>query len=152
MPGLFKKHLSAAGTASVLAVAAAPATFAAINTSGIIASAVTQDCISWRVSGVCHWLMCTPFGCSVKTSVKVTHYIPEVVVSTYTGPGGNPWHEMAFMSGAAGAVDGGLTSGAAAGGGNAADIKEAGRRQSNIKFKYADAIGHPATSLIGGSI
>ena len=27
-----------------------------------------------------------------------------------------------------------------------------GSRQSNIKFKYADAIGHPATSLIGGSI
>ncbi|MDK4219035.1 TIGR03756 family integrating conjugative element protein [Pantoea agglomerans] len=152
MPGSFKKHFSAAGTASVLAVAAAPATFAAINTAGIIASAVTQDCISWRVSGVCYWLMCTPFGCSVKTSVKVTHYIPEVVVSTYTGSGGNPWHEMAFMSGAAGAVDGGLTSGAAAGGGNAADIKDAGRRQSNIKFKYADAIGHPATSLIGGSI
>ncbi|WP_367165974.1 TIGR03756 family integrating conjugative element protein [Kosakonia cowanii] len=152
MCSALKKHISAAGIASVLAVAAAPATVSAINTAGIIASTITQDCISWRVSGICYWLMCTPFGCSVKTSVKVTHFIPEVVVSTYTGPGGNPWNEMAFMSGASGLVDNVLTSDAPAGGGNAGDIKVPGQRKSNIKFKYADAIGHPATSIIGGSI
>ncbi|WP_404932626.1 TIGR03756 family integrating conjugative element protein [Pantoea agglomerans] len=145
-------HFNAAGVATVLVAAATPATVSAINTAGIIASAITQDCISWRVSGICYWLMCTPFGCSVKTSVKVTHFIPEVVVSTYTGPGGNPWTEMAFMSGASGTIDNTLTSGAPAGGSNAADIKTPGQRKSNIKFKYADAIGHPATSVIGGSI
>lgn len=152
MRSALKTHISAAGMASVLAVASAPATVSAINTASIIASAITQDCISWRVSGICYWLMCTPFGCSVKTSVKVTHFIPEVVVSTYTGPGGNPWNEMAFMSGASGSVDNVLTSGAPAGGGNSGDIKVPGQRKSNIKFKYADAIGHPATSIIGGSI
>lgn len=152
MSSALKTHISAVGIASVLAVAAAPATVSAINTASIIASAITQDCISWRVSGICYWLMCTPFGCSVKTSVKVTHFIPEVVVSTYTGPGGNPWNEMAFMSSASGSVDSVLTSGAPAGGGNAGDIKVPGQHKSNIKFKYADAIGHPATSIIGGSI
>lgn len=118
MNSALKNQLNVAGVTALLAVAVAPATVSAINTAGIIASAITQDCISWRVSGICYWLMCTPFGCSVKTSVKVTHFIPEVVVSTYTGPGGNPWTEMAFMSGASGTVDSALTSVAPAGGGN----------------------------------
>ncbi|MED0060995.1 TraU family protein, partial [Escherichia marmotae] len=63
---------------------------ASLNTAQIVASAVSQSCISWRVSGICYWLYCTPFGCKVRTSVKVSHFIPEAVVSTYTAPGGNP--------------------------------------------------------------
>jgi hypothetical protein len=43
-----------------------------------------------------------PFGCKVRTSVKVTHFIPQTVVSTYVAPGGNPWQEMAFVSQTAG--------------------------------------------------
>ncbi|EIP1031237.1 TraU family protein, partial [Escherichia coli] len=71
---------------------------ASLNTAQIVASAVSQSCISWRVSGICYWLYCTPFGCKVRTSVKVSHFIPEAVVSTYTAPGGNPWQEMALVS------------------------------------------------------
>lgn len=41
-----------------------PAADAAVNTASIIASAVSTSCISWRVSGICYWLMCTPFGCT----------------------------------------------------------------------------------------
>ena len=59
---------------------------------------MSQNCISWRVSGICYWLFCTPFGCKVRTSVKVTHFIPKTVVSTYVAPGGNPWQEMSFVS------------------------------------------------------
>jgi integrating conjugative element protein (TIGR03756 family) len=100
-------------------------------------------------------LFCTAFGCSVKTSVKVTHFIPETVVSTYVASGGNPWAEMAFVSQTAGGLENAVTgalSGVSAGGANPADMKKPGQRKSSIRFKYADAIGHPATSLIGGSI
>ncbi|HBU9171342.1 TIGR03756 family integrating conjugative element protein [Klebsiella oxytoca] len=138
-----------------MGTATAPAAVAALNTAQIIASAVSQNCISWRVSGICYWLFCTPFGCKVRTSVKVTHFIPQTVVSTYVAPGGNPWQEMAFVSQTAGGLESAVTSGlsgVSAGGANPADMKNPGQRKSAVRFKYADAIGHPATSLIGGSI
>ena len=62
---------------------------------------------------------------------------------------------MAFVSQTAGGLENvvtGALSGVTAGGANPADMKNPGQRKSNIRFKYADAIGHPATSLIGGSI
>jgi integrating conjugative element protein (TIGR03756 family) len=154
-PSRLRKTLCSAAVAAVLVTASIPAAFAALNTAQIVASAVSQDCISWRVSGICYWLFCTPFGCTVKTSVKVTHYIPEAVVSTYVAPGGNPWAEMAFVSQASGGLENAITSGlsgVSAGGANPADMKNPGQRHSSIRFKYADAIGHPSTSIIGGSI
>ncbi|HFO3735452.1 TPA: TraU family protein, partial [Escherichia coli] len=105
--------------------------------------------------GICYWLFCTKFSCKVRTSVKVSHYIPEVVVSTYTAPGGNPWREMSAVSSTAGGPENAISKGIAglsAGGGNPADMKVQGERRSSIRFKYADATGHPATTLIGGMV
>ncbi|GDO95288.1 TIGR03756 family integrating conjugative element protein [Escherichia coli] len=141
--------------ALLLSVAVLPMAEASLNTAKIVASAASQSCINWRVSGICYWLLCTPFGCAVRTSVKVTHFIPEAVVSTYTEPGGNPWKEMALVSRTSGGVENAITSGIAgisADGGNPATMKLPGQRKSAIRFKYADALGHPATSIIGGSI
>lgn len=56
---------------------------AAVNTATLIAGSASPSCISWRVKGICYWLFCTPFGCTVKTSVKVEHFIPEAVISVY---------------------------------------------------------------------
>ncbi|EHC5874616.1 TIGR03756 family integrating conjugative element protein, partial [Salmonella enterica subsp. enterica serovar Eastbourne] len=67
---------------------------AALNTSTLIAGSASPSCISWRVKGICYWLFCTPFGCTVKTSVKVEHFIPEAVISVYQDKGENPWTEM----------------------------------------------------------
>ncbi|WP_127958549.1 TIGR03756 family integrating conjugative element protein [Serratia microhaemolytica] len=150
-----KRTSSAIAVATTLFTATLPATVAAMNTAQIAASALTQDCISWRVSGVCYWLFCSMFGCTVKTSVKVTHFIPEVVVSTYGTPGGNPWKEMALVSKTSGGMENLLTSsltGFSADGGNPADMKNPKQRDTKLRFKYADAIGHPATSTIGGSV
>lgn len=154
-PSRIRTTVCSLAVATLLGTATAPAAVAALNTAQIIASAVSQNCISWRVSGICYWLFCTPFGCKVRTSVKVTHFIPQTVVSTYVAPGGNPWQEMAFVSQTAGGLESAVTSGlsgVSAGGANPADMKNPGQRKSAVRFKYADAIGHPATSLIGGSI
>ncbi|HBD1844099.1 TPA: TIGR03756 family integrating conjugative element protein [Salmonella enterica] len=150
---LFSRNKLRSVTASLLLASLQPVQ--AINTPQIMASAVSMDCIEWRISGVCYWLFCTAFGCSVRTSVRVTHYIPEAVVSTYVAPGGNPWQEMAMVSQASGGIENAVTgalAGLDAGGSNPADVKDPGRRKSNIRFKYADALGHPSTSVIGGSI
>lgn len=53
----------------------------AITTPEIIASSLSTNCIAYRVTGICYWLLCTPFGCTVKTSIKVKHNLPELVVS-----------------------------------------------------------------------
>ncbi|MES1533492.1 TraU family protein, partial [Escherichia coli] len=107
----------------LLSVASLPLASASLNTASIIASAAAPDCISWRVSGICYWLYCSASGCTVRTSVKVTHFIPEVVISTYTAPGGNPWKEMSLVSRTAGGPENAITdglSGLSAGGGNPA--------------------------------
>lgn len=127
---------------------------AGVNTASLITSAASTSCISWQVKGICYWLLCTPLGCSVKTSIKVKHFIPEAVVSAYSGSGGNPWSEISAVSGAADATENGIIgmlSGVGAGGGQQA-IKAPSLRKQNLHFHYADAYGHPATSLIGGQI
>lgn len=107
-----------------------PAT--AITTPQIIASSLSPDCLQYRVVGICYWLLCTPFGCTVKTSVKVKHNLPELVVSTYNTPGNNPWREMAFV--------GSAVSGAEGGGDTNPRITHS---RTKIRFKNADATGHP---------
>ncbi|UJD87683.1 TIGR03756 family integrating conjugative element protein [Rahnella aquatilis] len=127
---------------------------ASVNTASLISSAASVSCIGWKVKGICYWLLCTPFGCSVKTSVKVEHFIPEAVVSAYSGPGDNPWTEISAVSGAAGSGENGVIgslSGISAGGGQQ-EMKAPGLRKQNLHFHYADAYGHPATTLIGGQI
>jgi len=105
----------------------------ALNTAQIIASSLSADCLHYRIVGICYWLYCTPFGCSVRTSVKVKHSLPDLVVSTYAVPGHNPWQEMAFI--------GSPIPGVAEGGGDT-NPRE-GDPKTKIRFKNADAFGHP---------
>src|SRR5258708_39001713 len=84
------------GAATVL-LGTAASTFA-LNPVAIVSSALSPDCLSYRVAGVCYWLYCTTFGCSVRTSAKVRHYVPDAVVSSYSNTGANPWTEVALMS------------------------------------------------------
>ncbi|PHM22840.1 TIGR03756 family integrating conjugative element protein [Xenorhabdus ehlersii] len=137
-----------------LIAAFSPVTQASINTAQIVASSLSPACIQWRVSGICYWLLCGWHGCTVKISVKVTHYLPEAVVSTYHAPGGNPWSDMAQVSRLSGGVENTVTGALShlnAGGGHH-NVQIAGQRRTSLRFKYADAIGHPATNLIGGHI
>ena len=57
-------------TVASLLLSAATSTLA-LDTATIVSSALSPDCLEYRVVGICYWLYCTPFGCSVRTSVKV---------------------------------------------------------------------------------
>ena len=82
--------------------------------------------------GICYWLYCTPFGCSVRTSVKVRHYVPDAVVSSYSNTGENPWLEVRAMS---------MPNPTAKAGGDGTTNHD---NENNLaKFKNADVIGHP---------
>ncbi len=61
-PSRIRTTVCSLAVATLLGTATAPAAVAALNTAQIIASAVSQNCISWRVSGICYWLFCTPFA------------------------------------------------------------------------------------------
>ncbi|ECF1702284.1 TIGR03756 family integrating conjugative element protein [Salmonella enterica subsp. enterica] len=109
---------------------------AAITTPQIIASALSPACLQYRVAGICYWLLCTPFGCTVRTSVKVKHNIPELVVSAYSHPGDNPWRKMALTdAGASGTLSGGDTN------------PRITNSKTKIRFKDSAAIGHPADAV-----
>ncbi len=69
------KHRFAYPLAALLMAGSAVPASASLTTPQLVASAACPDCIDYRVVGVCYWLLCTPFGCSVKTSVKVRHFI-----------------------------------------------------------------------------
>ncbi len=63
-----------AGVASLLLLSATGSY--ALNTATIIGSVASPDCLEYRVVGICYWLYCTWTGCTVRTSIKVRHYIP----------------------------------------------------------------------------
>ncbi|MCK9504565.1 MAG: TIGR03756 family integrating conjugative element protein [Porticoccaceae bacterium] len=104
----------------------------ALTTADIVSSTVSPDCLEYRVVGICYWLFCTPYSCSVETSIKVSHYVPDAVVSSYSNTGENPWAEVAAMS------PPNVT--AQAGGDGTTNESH----ENNLaKFKNADVIGHP---------
>ncbi|PTT12158.1 MULTISPECIES: TIGR03756 family integrating conjugative element protein [unclassified Pseudomonas] len=104
----------------------------ALDTGSITSSALSPSCLEYRVIGICFWLLCTPFGCTVKTSTKVRHFIPELVVSSYATTGANPWTEMAALSSPISGAEGG---------GNL--ITPNTQRDNLPRFKNVDGIGHP---------
>ena len=106
----------------------------AITTPEIAASALSPECVHYQIVGVCYWLFCSPFGCSVRTSLKVRHFRPDLVVSAYSVTGQNPWIEMSPLSSPLPGIAeaGGDTNPRAVG------------QHSKVRFKNADAIGFPA--------
>lgn len=107
----------------------------ALDSATVVSSTLSTDCMEWTISGICFWLFCTNFGCEVKTSMKVRHFIPELVVSGYANTGENPWSDVASMS---------QPNAMAQGGGN----DHSSRAYSSERFKNVDAIGHPGGDLL----
>lgn len=133
-----------------------------ITTAGIVAQTASAAlaCSRWRPIGICFWLRCTLYSCSVVTSLKVGHYNPDLVVSAYHKVGGNPWVEIRATLGAAAKTAGGTILSTLLGidlGGGDRTEGTTSRDHQNMRFKEVDAIGHPVSSLssvanIGGLV
>jgi len=103
-----------------------------ITSADITQSAAScTDCVEWRVSGICFWLTCTIFGCDIDTSVRVSHFIPDFVVSSYSGAD-SPWKETQNWNTDKPTVI-------------IHRNREAG--DTHADFKKVDVIGNPATYL-----
>ena len=108
----------------------------------------------WMPIGVCFWLRCSWRGCRVRTSLKVGHYNPDLVVSAYNELGGNPWVEIRASLGlaqvaAATGLLGELFPVPIDSAGNRTEGSSNNRDHRNLVFRETDAIGHPLSSLSG---
>ena len=126
-----------------------------ITTPQILTQTTTAalTCMQWMPTGICFWLRCSLSGCSVRTSVKVGHYNPDLVVSSYNELGGNPWLEIRATLGlaqkaAATGLLGSLLPVPLDSAGNRTEGTSE-RDHHNLLFRETDAIGHPLSSLSG---
>jgi integrating conjugative element protein (TIGR03756 family) len=131
--GMFTRAIRSGMTSLALAGAS---TVRAIDSGTIASAALSVDCLDYRIIGVCFWLTCTPFGCDIDTSVKVQHYVPDAMVSSYSATGENPWADVRFMS---------PPNASAEAGGDGTTNQ--GHENVMAKFKNADVIGHPASVI-----
>jgi len=114
----------------------------------------TFACMRFSPVGLCFWLDCSLFGCRVETTLKVGHYNPDVVVSSFNELGKNPWVEMQTVLGRAEATAAkgilgrlaGLVIGSA---GNRTEGSYGNQDHKNLIFRETDVIGHPADLLSG---
>lgn len=121
-----------------------------ISTPEIISrtASATIACMQWMPIGLCIWLDCSLLGCGVSTSLKVGHYQPDLVVTSYNELGGNPWTEIRATLGlaqrvAATSILGELLPIPIDSAGNRTEGTSRHRDHKNLMFRETDAIGHP---------
>ena len=116
-------------------------------------TAAALSCMQWMPIGACFWLHCSWTGCSVRSSIKVAHYSPDLVVSSYNELGDNPWVEIRATLGlaqktAATGLLGTLFPVPLDSAGNRTEGTSE-RDHKNLVYRETDAIGHPLGSLSG---
>lgn len=116
-----------------------------LNTSEIVSTTLSAvSCMEYNpVAGICFWLVCGVHGCKIKTSTKVKHWNPDVVVSSYTTTGESTWLETRSYS-----------SGSNFDAGDDTNSRETNRQHSATTFRETDAVGNPALAamwLLSGS-
>ena len=124
---------------------ASPAICASTSSADISSTAVAGigKCTNWQAIGVCYWLRCGLSGCGIKTSPKVGHYRPDLVVSVFRRHDEHPWQEADVLYGSV--MRESLEAWARFAGASSPDALSEGR--SALRFHEADALGHPLTDF-----
>ena len=122
-----------------------------INSAEITADtmAAVPSCLHYKIEGLCFWLQCTPFGCWINTSLKVSEYLPDTTVSVFGKAGSDAWlipnETLDKVSlAAAKAQTEGLT-GDSYGFGDTSDL--ASHHTSDSRLKEVDMLGNPVAKI-----
>jgi len=117
-------------------------------------SLASSSCLSWCFTGVCVWLKCALFFCSVDTSPRYKHNNPDLVVTVYDELGFDPWVEMnaiyaPFQLTLANTILSWVTPVPLVGGGHQTEGTPPGglMEDKSLRFKEASAYGHPMSIL-----
>jgi hypothetical protein len=153
--------------ASAQAAAAASAVVGSTTSPEIAKTTLSAlpSCVRWRIRGVCFWLRCTIFGCEVKTTVRVSHFTPDVTVSTWHDNATHPWSDYGrklstalqpASTGLMKAISGGILGADSSGTRSPSPQSGVGPQRGfkNLQLRGADAIGNPfnfVTYMLGGS-
>jgi len=112
------------------------------------------DYMHFKVIGGCLWWHCKhPWDCHVIPTLEIDEYLPDLVVSSYTGKGNNPYWEAAQMDKAiypagnsllhsAMRAKTGLSVNADLANGNASTVSDT-NHYSSLRTKSVDVIGSP---------
>ncbi|HEB99710.1 MAG TPA: hypothetical protein ENJ05_09395 [Thiotrichales bacterium] len=148
-----------------LALPATPARAGSLSTTDIIKQTISAipACFDWKPVGLCTWLKCSlTSGCTVKTTIKVRHYVADLVVAVYNDLDKHPLSDMrALLSPVQQSATGAMVS--ALSGGLLDEIGSQGGRtedggsidagevydRRNLFFRETDAIGNPTSLLLG---
>ncbi|MCU7817949.1 MAG: TIGR03756 family integrating conjugative element protein [gamma proteobacterium symbiont of Lucinoma myriamae] len=113
-----------------------------ISSSRIVSQTLkAMSCLKYNpVAGICFWLVCGAHGCKIKTSVKVKHWNPDVVVSSYTTTGKSTWkNTRSYSTGSTSKL----------GAGDDTNSQRSSKRQhSATTFREVDAVGNPALAAM----
>lgn len=128
-------------------------TWAQTNTAEIVANTLkaVPACGSYRVAGTCFWLKCEAFPphCRVISNVRISHFSPEAVVSTWHDVASHPWADYGRV---VTKTVGGAASGLVGMAIDSAGTRFTGERTDrNILYRDADAIGNPASLVSMGT-
>lgn len=96
-------------------------------------AATSLSCIDYEIAGICLWLHCTTFFCTVRESLKVKHYVPDAVVQVYIDTQERP---LADVDTVLPTVTG--------------SVNNTAKSQHNFtarRMKSADAFGNPMSSF-----
>ncbi len=128
----------------ISAVAHLPKTYGVetITTADIVSRSASIECLDWKIVGLCFWLRCTIFGCRVVTTPKISHRLPDFVVSAYQQTGEPPWLEIRAVLSATTEVSQDLLAG-----GHLSGISSGQRHGDSVKFYEVDVVGNPASKL-----
>lgn len=123
-----------------------------LNTAEIVqyTTEAINDCLQWKLVGQCFWLHCGLTGCEIRTSPKVSHYRPDLVVAVQLEHQELAWIEMnelleASRQLALVTIVGATSPYSVEGGGVPATIRAGSRR--SLRFYEADVFGHPLESM-----
>lgn len=111
-----------------------------INTFNIETQSLSavSSCLGYCIVGICLWLRCTNYGCSVETTLLVSHRVPDLVVSTYKNNGDNQWNEANIISSAIGSA---LISSVGISGGNSDTDSVMDGSNGSLVFSEVDIFG-----------
>ena len=125
-----------------------------ISTADILSRTAQASlvCTQWTPVGLCFWLQCSLLACGVESSLKIGHYNPDLVVSSYNELGQNPWREIRAVLGAAqrqaaSGILGRLGSVLVDSAGNRTEGSSNRRDHQNLIFRDVDALGHPGLAV-----
>ncbi|WP_165395072.1 TraU family protein [Thiomicrorhabdus indica] len=112
------------------------ATFTSLDA---IETSINPQCIDYCLIGVCVHLVCSLSGCSISTSARIRHNLPDLIVSVYDQVEEQPWQEFRqVQSQLVGFV-----------GNKGADLDMGEYLASDFIFKNASVVGHPFMLFAG---